>query len=102
LLSFLDKLEISYFRQYTKGVSLRNHVFVPPQKFKNPDTEEPSYRIQGGTQTLINRLVTEIGVENIVTSTKVKSIKVHNQLELTDTNGNQFVADKVVSYHLIY
>jgi monoamine oxidase len=36
--------------------------------------KEPSYRIQGGTQTLINRLVAEIG-ENIVTSTKVKSIK---------------------------
>jgi monoamine oxidase len=34
------------------------------------DTEEPSYRIQGGTQTLINRLVAEIGVENIVTKRK--------------------------------
>ena len=99
LLSFLDKLEISYFRQYTKGVSLFETMsFVPPQKFEIPDTEEPSYRIQGGTQTLINKLVAEIGVENIATSTKVNSIKeVHNQLELSDTNGNPFFADKVVS-----
>jgi monoamine oxidase len=31
--------------------------FVPPQKFEISDAEEPSYRIVGGTATLIEKLV---------------------------------------------
>jgi monoamine oxidase len=64
-----------HFKQHTKGISIWNHVFVPPQKFEIPDAEEPSYRIQGGTQTLINRLVAEIGVENITKRKVKKSLK---------------------------
>jgi monoamine oxidase len=35
------------------------------------DAEEPSYRIVGGTATLIEKLVAEVGVQNIKTQTKV-------------------------------
>jgi monoamine oxidase len=34
--------------------------FVPP-KFEISDAEEPSYRIVGGTATLIEKLVAEVG-----------------------------------------
>jgi monoamine oxidase len=43
--------------------------FVPPQNLKS-DAEEPSFRIEGGTSALINKLTTEIGIEHIKTSTK--------------------------------
>jgi len=99
LLAMLDSLAIPYFKQHTKGVSLFETMsFVPPQKFEIPDAEEPSYRIEGGTQTLINRLVTEIGSENIITKTTVTAIKeLDNLMEVTDSSGKQYVASKVVS-----
>lgn len=99
LLSLLDKLEIPYFKQHTKGISLFETMsFVPPQKFEIPETEELSYRIQGGTQTLINKLVAEIGIENIATNTKVIAIKdIDVQFQVTDLNGHQLLAGKVVS-----
>jgi monoamine oxidase len=47
------------------------------------DAEEPSYRIVGGTATLIEKLVAEVGVQNIKTQTKVTAIKeVDNHLEV--------------------
>jgi monoamine oxidase len=49
--------------------------FVPPQKFEISDAEEPSYRIVGGTATLIEKLVAEVGIQNIKTQTKVTAIK---------------------------
>ena len=99
LISLLENLEIPYFKQHTKGISLFETMsFVPPQKFEIPDSEEPSFRIQGGTQTLINKLVTEIGIETFLANTKVTTIKeLGNQLEVTDSNGKQFLADKVIS-----
>jgi monoamine oxidase len=57
LTALLDELGIPYF-QHTKGISLFETMsFVPPQKFEIPDAEEPSYRIQGGTATLIKKLL---------------------------------------------
>jgi monoamine oxidase len=47
--------------------------FVPPQN-EISDAEEPSYRIVGGTATLIEKLVAEVG-QNIKTQTKVTAIK---------------------------
>lgn len=98
-LSVLDRLSIPYFKQHTKGISLFETMsFVPPQKFEIPDAEEPSYRIQGGTATLIKRLIAEIGSENIKTNTKVFSVKeTENQLIVNTSNGLQYSAHKVIS-----
>jgi monoamine oxidase len=95
----LHTLEIPFFKQHTQGISLFETMsFVPPQKFEIPDTEEPSFRIEGGTSALINKLTTEIGIEHIKTSTKIISIKEENKkLILIDSEGNSYSADKVIS-----
>jgi monoamine oxidase len=45
------------YREYfktTQGISFFETMsFVPPQKFEISDAEEPSYRIVGGTATLV-------------------------------------------------
>ncbi|MBP2283905.1 monoamine oxidase [Flavobacterium sp. CG_23.5] len=99
LIQLLDELKLEYFKQYTQGISLFETMsFVPPQKFEIPDSEEPSYRIVGGTKILIEKLVSQVGLQNIKTQTKVISIKeIGNQLELTDSIGNCFLASKVIS-----
>lgn len=99
LLEVLHTLELPYFRQHTQGISLFETMsFVPPQKFEISDSEEPSFRIKGGTAILIEKLVSEIGMQHIKTQTKITAIKEEsNQLILIDSNGNSYSADKVIS-----
>ena len=99
LLEVLDSLELPYFKQHTQGISLFETMsFVPPQKFEISDSEEPSFRIEGGTATLIEKLVLEIGIQNIKTLTKTTTIKEENNyLIILDSSGNSYSADKVIS-----
>ena len=99
LLEVLRSLEIPYFKQHTQGISLFETMsFVPPQKFEISDSEEPSFRIEGGTETLIKRLISEIGIQNIKTNTKITVIKEeNNHLIVTDSGGKSYSADKVIS-----
>jgi monoamine oxidase len=99
LLEVLQTLELPYFRQHTQGISLFETMsFVPPQKFEISDSEEPSFRIMGGTANLIEKLASEIGMQNIKTGIKTTAIKEeNNQLIVMDAAGNTYLADKVIS-----
>ena len=98
-IGLLDEFKIQYFKQFTQGISLFETMsFVPPQKFEISDSEESSFRIVGGTSKLIEKLVEKIGVQNIKTETKITTIiEVDNHLELTDSNGIKYTAEKVIS-----
>jgi len=99
LIALLSELNISYFKQRTQGISLFETMsFVPPQKFEISDAEESSYRIEGGTIKLIEKLVDEVGIENIKTETKVNAIKEFGDyLEVIDSNGAKYHSLKVIS-----
>jgi monoamine oxidase len=99
IFDLLNTLQIPYFRQHTQGISLFETMsFVPPQKFEIADSEEPSFRIVGGTATLIEKLVSDIGIQHIKTGSKITTIKEeNNQLIVMDTVGNTYSADKVIS-----
>ncbi len=99
LFQLLDELELSYFKQHTQGISLFETMsFVPPQKFEISEFEEPSFRIKGGTQKLIEKLAEKIGWHNIKTETKVITInEVGNQMEVLDLNGTVHVADCIIT-----
>ena len=99
LFQLLDELELGYFKQHTQGISLFETMsFVPPQKFEISEFEEPSFRIKGGTQKLIEKLAEKIGWHNIKTETKVIAInEVGNQMEVLDLNGTVHVADCIIT-----
>jgi monoamine oxidase len=99
LIALLSELQIAYFKQHTQGISFFETMsFVPPQKFEISDAEEPSFRIVGGTATLIEKLVAEVGIQNIKTQTKVTAIKeVGNHLELTDSDGIIYEGASVIT-----
>lgn len=99
LLALIKELELSYFKQYTSGISLFETMsFVPPQKFEIPETEAASYRLEDGSMKLINTLVAKIGSENIKKNSKVIALKsINNQIEITTEKGETFLADKVIS-----
>ena len=57
LFKLLDELNIPVFKQFMSGIALFESLSTaPPQHFQLPENQPPSYRIQGGTTTIINTL----------------------------------------------
>ena len=98
LLSLLEELGLKKYPQFSKGLSLfQTKSFEPPQQFFVPESENPSYRIAGGTQTLIEALIQKLDPETISLSTSIKTVKeVGEKLLLEDSKGKQWNADLVV------
>jgi len=98
LINLIDTLGLKKYPQFSKGTSLfQTKSFEPPQKFFVPEAENPSYRIAGGTQTLIDALVNSIPSENIKLNTGVVSIKeIQNEIEVEMVHGERFHADIVI------
>lgn len=96
--SLIDTLGLKKYPQFSKGTSLfQTKSFEPPQKFFVPEAENPSYRIAGGTQTLIDAMVNCIPSENIKLNNGVVSIKeIENEIAVETVHGERFYADKVI------
>jgi monoamine oxidase len=98
LLSLIDELGLIKYPQFSKGISFfKTKSFEPAQQFFVPEAELPSYRLAGGTQTLIDSLSDRINSENIQLNTKVKAIKeLDHEVLIETTSGKEFHADKVI------
>jgi len=99
LVAFLQELEIGIFQQYISGTTFFETMsFTPPQKFEVPASDEPSYRIQGGTSSLIFKLTEEVGMENISLNQPISKIeKTDSKISITTKDGNTIEADFVIS-----
>ena len=98
LLALIDELGLQKYPQFSKGISLfQTKSFEPPQKFFVPEAENPSFRIVGGTQRLIDTLAQKLTSENIKLNTKVTAItELENELLVEISNGSSLKADKVI------
>lgn len=98
LLNLISDLNLSIYSQFSKGVSLfQTKSFEPAQKFHVPESDSPSYRLAGGTQILIETLLSKLPEENIYLNTKVVSVKeVSEAIQVETKDGQLFVADKIV------
>lgn len=96
--TLINELGLKKFEQFSNGKSLfQTKSFEPPQEFFVPESQSPSYRIAGGTQTLIDTLVHQLNDENIALNTKVTTIRdLGNDLEVETSNGQKLQADKVI------
>lgn len=99
LIQLLKDIEINYFPQHIEGKTIfQTHSFEPPQLFYVPNSEQASFRIKGGTFTIIEKLISIVGKENISTNTAVhKIIDKGNHVVLIDSLGNSYEAEIVVS-----
>ncbi|QJD97918.1 FAD-dependent oxidoreductase [Mucilaginibacter robiniae] len=99
LLELTNELGLTKYPQYSGGISLfQTKSFEPPQKFFVPEAENPSYRIAGGTQMLIDRLAEELNKDHIHLNKKVSAIKQmdNDSLIVEVTGGTIFRADQVM------
>jgi len=92
LLLLLDELEIKKYPQYTQGIALfQTKSFEPPQMFSIPEAEQPSYRMSGGTQTLIQALKTRLKRTDIVLNARVSDILLSEHGTLSVKAGDYVV-----------
>lgn len=98
LLRLLKQLGLEKYPQFSKGKSLfQTKSFEPTQAFFVPESESPSYRIVGGTQHLIEKLLENIPNVAIELNTKISSITgSENELILNTREGKQFYADQAI------
>lgn len=99
LVKFLEELKIGIFQQYIHGTTFFETMsFTPPQKFEVPASDDPSYRIQGGTSQLIFKLMDKIGMENISLNQPISKIeKLANKIIVSTNEGEIFEGDLVIS-----
>jgi len=96
--SLVNELGLQKFPQFSKGITLfQTKSFEPPQQFFVPEAEYPSYRIAGGTQTLIDTLTKKLDAQDIRLAAKVTAVRAtENGIIVELADGTALQADKAV------
>lgn len=99
LRQFLAELGIEHFEQFTNGkISYDLHPHTPAQYMEMPAGQAPSYRIKGGTVSLINRLMSELAPDQIQLNTTIRSI--HDQgdmLQVKDQDNRELQSPLIIT-----
>ena len=78
LIELLKELDLPYFEQYMEGTCFyQPDSTSPPKPFQIPK-QDPSYRIKGGSISLINALRRGLNKNDILQNQKVQSIKLQS------------------------
>lgn len=98
MLELVEELRLKKYPQYSGGISLfQTKSFEPAQQFFVPESENPSYRIAGGTQRLIDGLEEKLLKENIHLNKNVTTIAQRSSGVVVGTSdGFAFEADTVI------
>lgn len=99
VLALVKELNGSYFNQFSKGFGLYEMSnYEEPHHFSIPDDEPSSYRIEGGTDFLIQQLVQKLKKGTVYLEQKVNRIQLDvHQISLTTHTGNTYHSDYIVS-----
>jgi monoamine oxidase len=99
LMTLINELEIEIFCQHSEGKTIfQTKSFEPPQIFYVPNSEQSSYRIKGGTFTIVEKLENIIGNENILLNTSItKIIDNGDFITIVDSNENQYESKSIIS-----
>ena len=98
LLKVCKELNISLFEQNMNGDALFEAADGNlPQRFKVPKNQEISYRIVGGTVTILEKLVKNFSENEIKLNEKVLKIEEQENTIKIMTEKSAFIADIVIS-----
>lgn len=98
LLQLLEELEIPIFEQFMEGITLFEPLSTaPPQKIQLPTNQQPSYRIQHGTSTIIHKLSSFLDNTELLLNEKVTNIEYEHNKFFIKTERNTYFSDKVIS-----
>ena len=96
--SLITELGLNKFPQYSKGKALfQTKSFEPPQEFFIPEAEQPSYRVRGGTQAVIDTLLEKLKGQDIQLNRKVVAVHETDQVVVIETaDGSKLESELVV------
>ena len=98
LVGLLQSLGLEYFEQQYSNLAIYDPgMGQPAQLFQVPTAEEASYRITGGTATLIECLLQALGPEHVHYNQAVKRLELHNSGVRVTAGNTVFEADVVLS-----
>ncbi len=98
LIDLLKELNIEIFKQELSDKAIYEAISTsPPQLVSLPPNNDPSFRVQGGTTTLINALVNELDTNSILLNQAIKSIENTNNSVSIKSKTHHFKASKVIS-----
>lgn len=98
LLGLLKELDINMYEQYMGDKGYYEPMSVsPPQLVELPPNEEPSYRIEGGSDRLIRILADRLDQGQIHLNQVVKSIRKTDTALQIQTDSDRFEADVAIS-----
>jgi len=98
LTDLLESLELGIFEQVLSDTAIYEPISTsPPQLVSLPPNNDPSYRIQGGSSTLINTLMKSLDEKNIYRGQVVKSISKEGDVISIKTDSDEFKSTFVVS-----
>lgn len=96
ILNLLDSLDLNTFEQYSEGKNILIYNTIDdPYYFLNDPKTPSSYRISGGSNTLVNQLSKTIK-SKIKTETIVSEIKENEQGVTVSINNDAYYAEKVI------
>lgn len=97
VLALLEELGLSYFEQYMKGTAyFEAFSMAPPQSIEIP-TDNPSYRIVGGTSALIKALADNFHENEIIKNQQVKELVFNDDVIKIITQDKTFETEMVIS-----
>lgn len=98
LLKLCKELDISLFEQNMNGDALYEQSNLNiPQRFELPKNQEISYRIVGGTTTILEKLATNFSENDIELNQKVLKIEETENAIKVKTQKSEFSADFLIS-----
>ncbi|CAM1346126.1 flavin monoamine oxidase family protein [Tenacibaculum crassostreae] len=92
----LHELSIPYFEQYMEGTSFFQPFSTSPASAIPIPSQPPSYRIAGGTSSLVHSLASVIGNDAIALNEHVKRIDFSEKNVTVYTNDKSFEGSKII------
>ncbi|GAL01315.1 amine oxidase [Nonlabens ulvanivorans] len=98
LLNLLKELEIPIHQQFATGNAYyQSMASQPPQLFQLPENQEPSYRMAGGTNSIIKKLSSILSSIDLKLNEPVLNLEENVHLIDVRTSQSTYQADLVVS-----
>lgn len=94
----LKELKLEIFEQFMGDYAVYDPISTsPPQLVTMPYNPDPTFRIQGGTSTLIAKLAEHLSQDQILLNQKVRDLIVSEHSVTVKTENNEFSFDAVVT-----
>jgi len=94
----LKELSLETFVQELGEKAIYEPMSISPAQLVDlPPNSDPSYRIAGGSSTLINKLAEEVGEQHIVLSSPVDAIKIEGENVIVTIDEFSIKAKQVIS-----